>query len=309
MLRRTHTSRRRSHRLLPLLLTGSALLTPALPPAPGLAQLASDSSAASRRSAAPRTVVVVSGDTLEAISLRQGVSLSALIEANDLRDPGQLRVGQRLVLPPAGAVAMIRPGDTFEVLARRHQLSVSQLQAANPSLVPEQLPVGGWVRLSPPAAPRPMSALARPALARPTAASAAAPQPPDTDAQLAEAALLLSSAERRDLTTLALREASGQLQWKRYGNTLVDWNGWRLHPGGVRITLVKVAASDLGPRLALATAMAVQCGSLRQTWRVDGSWEPWTSPPYRSVAQQIVLDLCSNTLDGPAVPVPATAAP
>lgn len=305
MLRRTHITRQ----LLPLLLGASALLAPILLPASSLAQARSGS-------VSPRSVVVVSGDTLEAIAGREGVSLSALIEANGLRDPGQLTVGQRLLLPPAGAVAMIRPGDSFERLAQRHHLSVRQLQAANPSLVPERLAVGGWVRLSPPAsalptpAPgQPLHAPARPAEPGPAIASTAAPQPPDDPELPAEAALLLSSAERRDLANRALREASGQLQWKRYGNTLVDWNGWRLHPGGVRITLVKVAASDLGPRLALATAMAVHCGSLRQTWRIDGNWEPWSAPTHRSVAQQIVLDLCSNTLDGPAVPVPAAPAP
>ena len=51
-------------------------------------------------------------------------------------------------------------------------------------------------------------------------------------------------------------------------------------------------------------AVAVQCESLRQTWRIDGSWQPWEAPMPGSVGQRIVLDLCSNTLDGPAVPVP-----
>jgi murein DD-endopeptidase MepM/ murein hydrolase activator NlpD len=313
VLRRTRiTTGRRRRLLLPLLvLTGSTLALAA----PGIAVA---QPARATDSGRPRTVVVLDGDTLEQISLRHGVSLSALIEANGLPDPRRLQVGQVLRLPPPGAVAIIRPGDTLEALAARHGLSLGQLQAANPSLVPEHLPVGGWVRLNrsaaAPTAP-PERSISSSGTAEPPSRRvlSAAPAPPldqlSEQASAAEAALLLSSAERRDRAALALREASGQIQWKRYGNTLIDWNGWRLHPGGVRITLVKASPGDLGPRLGIATSMAVHCGTLRQTWRVDGAWEPWSAPQPRSVAQRIVLDLCSNTLDGPAVPIPDAPTP
>lgn len=291
---------------LPLLLHGAVVL--ALLPSPAPAQ-------PNNSHGQPNTIVVAAGDTLEGISLRYGLNLSALIAANPLRDPGRLQVGQVLRLPPPGAVAIIRPGDTLEALAARHGRSVRQLQAANPTLVAEQLPVGGWLRLTtaavpphtPPApTPSPSSAAAKGAAT--AAAAAAAPSPPVEQDPQAEAALLLSSAERRDRTELALREAGGLVRWKRFGDTQVDWNGWRLHPGGVRVTLVRPAAADLGPRRALATAVAVQCSTLRQTWRLDGAWEPWAPPQPGSVTQRIVLDLCSNTLDGPAVPVPEAPA-
>ena len=95
------------------------------------------------------------------------------------------------------------------------------------------------------------------------------------------------------------------MNWRSFGSSQVDWSGWQLHPGGVRITLVKPSLADVGARRSGATAMAVQCSSLRHTWRVDGSWEPWSSPSAGSVGQRIVLQLCSNTLDGPAVAIPA----
>ena len=113
----------------------------------------------------------------------------------------------------------------------------------------------------------------------------------------------MSAAERRDRAELALREQAGLVRWKWFNATAVDWAGWKLHSGGVRITLVKPAAVDVGLRGSSATAVAVQCESLRQTWRIDGSWQPWEAPLPGSVGQRIVLDLCSNTLDGPAVPV------
>ena len=131
----------------------------------------------------------------------------------------------------------------------------------------------------------------------------APPPPPPGSEGNAEAALLLSPAERRDRAEINLRDQRGLSQWRWFNATAVDWAGWRLHPGGVRITLVKPAVADVGLTTSAATAIAVQCESLRQTWRIDGSWAPWRIPASGSVAQRIVLDLCSNTLDGPAVPV------
>ncbi|MEY2643415.1 MAG: hypothetical protein RLZZ611_64 [Cyanobacteriota bacterium] len=145
----------------------------------------------------------------------------------------------------------------------------------------------------------PMAALlATPLLAQPLAP--AAPQVGQDPA----AALLLSPAERRDRAELALREQAGLVRWKWFNATAVDWAGWKLHPGGVRITLLKAAAADLGLRGSGATAVAVQCESLRQSWRIDGEWQPWQAPMPGSVGQRIVLDLCSNTLDGPAMALP-----
>ncbi len=48
------------------------------------------------------------GDTLGAIAKRFGVSLRTLIDANRLQRPDALRLGQRLVVPPAGVGAAPR---------------------------------------------------------------------------------------------------------------------------------------------------------------------------------------------------------
>jgi len=191
--------------------------------------------------AQPRQITVQPGDTLEQLAARHGVSQDALIRLNNLEDPNQLQVGQRLSLPEAPA-------------------------------------------------------------ATGTGATPAAPVPPGPSSNAA-AALLLSPGERRDRADLALREQAGLVRWKWFNATAVDWAGWRLHAGGVRITLVKASTADLGLRGSAATAVAVQCETLRQTWRIDGDWQPWQAPLPGSVGQRIVIDLCSNTLDGPAVPV------
>ena len=207
--------------------------------------------------------------------------------------------GLLAALVPVAVLAQFRSitvveGDTLEQLAQRHGVSLEELIRLNGISEPELLQVGQVLKLpatSPAAAPA----------ARSTGSDA---PPPPVDSQEPAAALLLSPAERRDRAELALREQAGLVRWKWFNATAVDWAGWKLHSGGVRITLVKPAAADLGLRGASATAVAVQCESLRQTWRIDGSWQPWEAPMPGSVGQRIVLDLCSNTLDGPAVPVP-----
>ena len=192
-------------------------------------------------------------------------------------------------------------GDTLEQLALRHGVSLEALIRLNGISEPELLQVGQVLKLPARIAPPGSTPAARPA--------AADAPPPPADSQEPAAALLLSPAERRDRAELALREQAGLVRWKWFNATAVDWAGWKLHPGGVRITLVKPSAADLGLRGGAATAVAVQCESLRQTWRIDGNWQPWEAPMPGSVAQRIVIDLCSNTLDGPAVPVPPPPVP
>ena len=211
--------------------------------------------------------------------------------------------------PPAGLAQprsiTVVEGDTLEQLALRHGVSLDALIRVNGIKEPELLQVGQVLTL--PARAGSPNALGPASVATPSP-GADAPAPP-LDSKEPAAALLLSPAERRDRAELALREQAGLVRWKWFNASAVDWAGWKLHPGGVRITLVKPSAADLGLRGATATAVAVQCESLRQAWRIDGNWQPWEAPMPGSVAQRIVIDLCSNTLDGPAVPVPPPPAP
>ena len=186
-------------------------------------------------------------------------------------------------------------GDTLEELALRYRVDLQALIELNGIRDPTLLQVGEVLKL-------PGQSTQKSSINTPTGAMA--PPPPEGSSAEASAALLLSPAERRDRAELEWREQSGQARWKWFNNTAVDWSGWKLHTGGVRITLVKPSISDLGLRRSAATAVAVQCTSLRQNWRIDGTWQGWDTPVPGTVGQRIVLDLCSNTLDGPAVPVP-----
>jgi len=254
-----------------------------------------------------RSVRVAKGDTLESIAARHGVSLEELTRLNGISKPRELQIGLLLKLPLPKGVVQIAPGDTLEAIATRQGTTVAALRKANPAVKPNQLKAGAWLRLPP-----------RPALkpdAKPVAATRSTPPPPlQPNAPPPGAppdAPPPNATEGQDRAALAQRKQGGGARWKFFANTLVDWSGWKLHPGGVRVTLVQPTEADLGPVRARATAVGVQCSSLRQTWRVDGAWEPWGVPQARSVGQQIVLELCANVAEGPgqAIPPPSPPAP
>ena len=196
-------------------------------------------------------------------------------------------------------------GDTLEQLALQQGVSLEELIALNGIGDPRSLQIGQ--RLLLPNRSRPGA----PAASTPSSPARQAPgplgplEPPgDGTGLAASAALLLSPAERRDRAELALREQSGQARWKWFNRTAVDWAGWKLTTSGARFTLVKGSDADLGVSRGAASAVAVQCETLRQTWRVNGQWLAWGAAAPGSVGQRIVLDLCSNTLNNPAVPLP-----
>ncbi|MBQ5536016.1 MAG: LysM peptidoglycan-binding domain-containing protein [Oscillospiraceae bacterium] len=78
--------------------------------------------------------VVKSGDTLYGIGMRYGVSVDTLAEANQLRNPALLSVGQALVIPKADAIHTVQRGDTLYGIARRHGVPLACLIAANPQI-------------------------------------------------------------------------------------------------------------------------------------------------------------------------------
>ena len=75
-------------------------------------------------------VRVRKGDTLYSIAKRNDIPMRAIIEANDLKPPYILSVGQYLVLPRSETYR-VRRGDTLYSIANRHGMSVSSLARLN----------------------------------------------------------------------------------------------------------------------------------------------------------------------------------
>jgi membrane-bound lytic murein transglycosylase D len=84
------------------------------------------------------------GDTLSTIARRHSVSVSALQQANNIRDPSLLRVGQTLRIPPRyGAQSYkvaatsgphlhtVRRGQTLSAIARQYRTTVAALRELN----------------------------------------------------------------------------------------------------------------------------------------------------------------------------------
>ena len=248
--------------------------------------------ASAQGTTAPRTVKVSPGDTLEGLAKRHGVSAAELKRLNGLKDADLLQVGQILRLPavPRKGVVVVKSGDTLESIAKAHNTTAAALQKANPGLRPTALKVGTSLRLPSAPAPAPAPAVAKAdaeeiGVAPPPAPPSPPPLRPDNP------------------------DTPPRLRWRYYGDTVVDWTGWKRLPNGVRYTLVQPAANDVGDVRAQATAIAVDCASLRHNWRVKDAWEAWTIPAPRSVGQKIVLDLCGNAVGEDPRPGPVPPSP
>jgi LysM repeat protein len=135
------------------------------------------------------TYVVQPGDTLFRIALQHGVSVDAIVAANNLPNRSMVYAGQVLIIPttsvavqpaaPAAPAAVsgvhiVAPGETLSMIARRYGVTLSALLAANNIPNPNRLLVGQRVLI-------PGAAASAPAAANPPAAvnpPAAAPETP-----------------------------------------------------------------------------------------------------------------------------------
>ncbi|NUQ36786.1 MAG: peptidoglycan DD-metalloendopeptidase family protein [Caldilineales bacterium] len=100
--------------------------------------------AAQAQGAAPQQHTVIAGETLALIAERYGVSVAALVAANQIADPNLIIVGQQLTIPAAGAGVVpsafsppdvirvpLRPGDTLSRIARRYDVDPTEIMALN----------------------------------------------------------------------------------------------------------------------------------------------------------------------------------
>jgi LysM repeat protein len=80
----------------------------------------------------PKTYVVQAHDTMYSIAKRHGVSVDAVLWANNLTDANVLKAGQTLTIPPStGKLHTVKDGDTVESLAQTYSVSTTGLAVVN----------------------------------------------------------------------------------------------------------------------------------------------------------------------------------
>src|SRR6188474_3991031 len=105
-------------------------------------------------------VTVGYGETVESIARKHGVPVAALMQTNGIREPGQIRPGQRLVIPryvstspksaptyaaqpkAGGSVHVVKAGDTLMSISRGTGVTVAALAKTNHIDSSKKLSVG-----------------------------------------------------------------------------------------------------------------------------------------------------------------------
>jgi murein DD-endopeptidase MepM/ murein hydrolase activator NlpD len=150
-------------------------------------------------------VTVAYGETVESIARKHGVPASALMQTNGIRESGQVRPGQRLVIPryvstspksapsyavshpkAGGSVHVVKSGETLMSISRHSGVTLASLAKANHIDPSKKLSVGERLTIpsggtqvaaaSPPAAPK----VAQPRTASPNKIKVASAAPMQT---------------------------------------------------------------------------------------------------------------------------------
>ncbi len=92
--------------------------------------------------------VVRQGESLYSISRLYGVSANKIASDNELANPGQLVVGQTLVILGGDRKHTVAPGQSIYSIARLYGISANDILAANPQITsPERIRAGAVVNI------------------------------------------------------------------------------------------------------------------------------------------------------------------
>ena len=78
---------------------------------------------------------VVAGDTLSAIAVRHGVTVSAILAINpNITDPNRINIGQRINIPSQARSHVVTSGQTLTQIANMYRTTINAIMARNPSI-------------------------------------------------------------------------------------------------------------------------------------------------------------------------------
>jgi LysM repeat protein len=225
-------------------------------------------------------VTVGYGETVEGIARKHGVPASAIMQTNGIRDAGQIRPGQRLVIPrhvtsatqtashgspraTGGNVHVVKSGETLMSISRRTGVTVTALARANKLQSTSKLSVGD--RIAIPAGGHAVAS-ARPASAPQVAQPQTLPvQKVASLAPVQTANVAKEEAPRKTDTVVKTAEPSGAMpsfRWPVRGRVIAGFGSkpmasiWRCRKA-LR-SKPPTMASSLTPAMNLR-AMAISC--------------------------------------------------
>jgi len=213
-------------------------------------------------------ITVQAGETVFGLARRHKVPPRAIIEANNLKPPYRLLVGQRLTIP-SGTEHEVRAGETIHTIAARYGGDPYELARINGVRPPYTLKIGEKLMI-PNArvaslAPRPGSAPAaeRPPIEGPRAPTveslappesvAPSPAPPAPDPPQAA-----SPARAPDETVDAAVGGSGRLAWPVRGRVI---SGYGAKEKGLRNDGINIAAPKGAPIRAAESGTVAYAGN------------------------------------------------
>lgn len=166
---------------------------------------------------------VQKGDALSIIAVRNGLTAKELADANGIELKAVLRVGQKLIIPPAkakktestkpaaveGEIYVVKNGDVLGTIARAHKTTVAEIMKANNLKNPNSIRVGQKLVIPTKNAPKAEEKAAEPAAAPAQQSTEAPAESAPAQSAPAESAPAQQPAESAQPAQSAPAEASG----------------------------------------------------------------------------------------------------
>ncbi|MEK7246187.1 MAG: M23 family metallopeptidase [Pseudomonadota bacterium] len=194
------------------------------------------------------TVTIQAGESLYGLARRYKVPPRAIIEANGLKPPYQLFVGQRLAIP-SGTEHEVKPGETIHTVASRYGADPYDLARANGVRPPYALKTGEKLMI-----PTPRAGAAR----TPAESAAVQPIPPPPSPPPAAEKPPASEPSPPDPPMDAAIGGAGRLAWPVRGRVI---SGYGVKEKGLRNDGINIAAPKGAPVRAAEGGTVVYAGN------------------------------------------------
>lgn len=222
-------------------------------------------------------VTVGHGETIDSIAHKHHVPVSALMQTNGIRDAGQIKPGQRLVIPryvasasqpatrrpvqPAagGNVHVVQSGDTLMSIARRNGVALSALARANKLQTTAKLNIGDRVVI--PAGGHQVAAAGPAPAPAPQVAQPRAPQPQKVASLPVQNANVAKEEPRPAETAVKTADPSGAMpafRWPVRGRVIA---GFGSKPNGTQNDGINLAVPEGTPIKAADDGVVAYAGN------------------------------------------------